>query len=143
MTIEILPPEGKIKYLGHLHRRCPSRVRPPHQTRVANFHEPQRGIDVAKIPIEGQTETVGRNGDTVTEEMKKKLQTTKGHKLRTIILHMPRPSTLTPTMNPTTQTTPPRPQRARRSSHDADSTPSFNSVSQDDEATADEVEPWA
>ena len=63
--------------------------------RAGNLHEPQTGVDVTKIPSEGQTETLRRIGDTIslfytsdtwtmTEEMKKKLQTTQRRMLGTV-----------------------------------------------------------
>ena len=47
MNIEILPPEGKSKYLGqnhHLQKRSASRARPQQEMRVGDLHEPPAGV---------------------------------------------------------------------------------------------------
>ena len=57
MNIEFLPPEGKIKCL---------QVEFEHRIKCAcgNVHEPQAGVDVTKVPIEGQTQTLRRHSGT-------------------------------------------------------------------------------
>ena len=100
MNIEILPPEGKTKYVGQLItfsnavQRSPRRVRLPHQMREGNIHEPQAGADVTNVPTERQTEAFRRvtpsllyaSGKwTMTKEMKEKLQTTQRRMMRMII----------------------------------------------------------
>ena len=69
MDIEILPPEveNQIPWpTHHVRKRCPSRVRPPHQMRVDNIHEPQAGVDITKIPTESQTQALRRHGGSIT-----------------------------------------------------------------------------
>ena len=34
--------------------------------RVGNIHEPQAGVDVTKVPTEGQTQTLRRHSDPIT-----------------------------------------------------------------------------
>ena len=65
ISIEILPPEGKIKYSGqHIIFKNALHVEfELHQVRVGNIHEPQAGVDVTKIPTEGKTHTLRRHSD--------------------------------------------------------------------------------
>ena len=34
--------------------------------RVGNIHEPQAGVDITKVPTEGQTQTLRRHSDPIT-----------------------------------------------------------------------------
>ena len=34
--------------------------------RVGNIHEPETGVDVTKVPTEGQTQTLRRHSDPIT-----------------------------------------------------------------------------
>ena len=94
MNIGISPPEGKIKYFGQLvifKKRSPSRVRTPRPMRVGNLHEPQTGVDVTKTPTGGLDASVtpsllhASGTWTMTEEMRKNLQTTQRRMMRMII----------------------------------------------------------
>ena len=97
---------------------------------VGNFHEPQAGVDVTKMPTERQTQTLRRSASgtwTMTEEMKKKLQATQRRMMRMVIQTTKKkpqkrnPSPQTPPKSPTTNHTngkrhhgdpPTKPQRA-------------------------------
>ena len=58
MNIEMRPPEGKNQILWPNRERSPSRVRPPHQLRVGNIHEPQTGVDITGVLTERQTQAL-------------------------------------------------------------------------------------
>ena len=58
--------ENQILRTAHLLQSCSrSRVRPPHQMRVGNIHEPQAEINVNQIPTERQIQALRRHGDTI------------------------------------------------------------------------------
>ena len=141
----------------------PRRFRPPHQMRVGNIHEPQAVVDVPRYSLRDRLKLFDATVTpqllcvsgtwTMTEEMKKELQTTQRRmndhadkerkQVKVTQLRSPRASTTPPTWNPatptanlwTTQLTEHSNQHLNEhddSSHDPDNNPCFDVVPNDE-----------